>query len=527
MVIAQAPAQEAGVAVLKKGGNAIDAAVAVGFALSVTYPYGGNIGGGGFMLIRLADGRSTFIDFRDAAPGKASRDMFLDATGKPTRDSVEGWRSSAVPGTVRGLELAQSKYGKLKWADDMAPAIELASKGIAVSYAHAEQLKASRSLAKDAQSKHIFQKDGAFYEVGDILKQPDLAHTLERISKNGAKEFYEGETAKRFAEEMAKNGGLITVEDLKNYKAVERVPVIGKYRNYTIITSPPPSAGGIGILQMLGMLDGSGYEKTGFGSAASIHYLAEVMRRFHADRSRYLGDPDFFKVPTPGLLDPAYISKRRESIDPNHATPSSDLGPGHPAGSESSETTQYDVVDSEGNSVSVTYTLDGGFGNGITVPGLGFLLNNNMDNFTAKPGGSNQYGLVGSEANSIQPGKRPLSAMTPTIVLRDGKLFMVLGAAGGAHITTAVLQAFLNVADFGMNVQDAVDAPRIHHQWQPDRLTLEKGFSPDTIALLKARGHQVSFEQGGVPACLEAIVIDDGWLQGAPDPRRTGTVGGY
>jgi len=255
--------------------------------------------------------------------------------------------------------------------------------------------------------------------------------------------------------------------------------------------------------------------------------MAEVMRRYYADRSRYLGDPDFFKVPGAGLLDRAYLEKRRSTIDPDHATPSGDVAPGHPAGSESSETTQYDVVDSEGNSVSVTYTLDGGYGNGITVPGLGFLLNNNMDNFTAKVGGSNQYGLVGNEANTIQPGKRPLSAMTPTIVLRDGKLFMVLGAAGGAHITTAVLQAFLNVVDFGMNVQDAVDAPRIHHQWQPDRLTLEQGFSPDTIALLKAKGHQVSFEQGAVPACLEAILIDGGWLQGAPDPRRTGTIGGY
>jgi len=527
MVIAQAPAQEAGVTVLKKGGNAIDAAVAVGFALAVTYPYGGNIGGGGFMLIRLADGRSTFIDFRDAAPGKASRDMFLDANGKQTRDSVEGWRSSAVPGTVRGLELAQSKYGHLTWSEDMAPAIELASKGFAVSYAHAEQLKGSRSLSRNAESNRIFQKGGKFYEVGDTLKQPELAATLERISKGGAEEFYEGETAKQFAEEMAKNGGLISLDDLRNYKAVERVPITGQYRNYTIISAPPPSAGGIGIMQMLGMLDGTGYEKTGFGSAATVHYMAEVMRRYYADRSRYLGDPDFFKVPGAGLLDRAYLEKRRSTIDPDHATPSGDVAPGHPAGSESSETTQYDVVDSEGNSVSVTYTLDGGYGNGITVPGLGFLLNNNMDNFTAKVGGSNQYGLVGNEANTIQPGKRPLSAMTPTIVLRDGKLFMVLGAAGGAHITTAVLQAFLNVVDFGMNVQDAVDAPRIHHQWQPDRLTLEQGFSPDTIALLKAKGHQVSFEQGAVPACLEAILIDGGWLQGAPDPRRTGTIGGY
>jgi len=305
MVVAQEGlATDVGVAMLKSGGNAIDAAVAIGFALSVTFPFAGNIGGGGFMTIRMADGRTTFIDFRERAPGKASRDMYLDKDGKPTRESIEGWKSAGVPGSVRGFELALSKYGRKKWADVLAPAIELASKGFPVSYTLAESLH-SRSLARSPESKRIYQKDGAFYEIDDTLKLPELAATLSRISKNGANEFYEGETARRFAAEMEKNGGLITLADLKDYTAVERVPVIGKYKNYEIITAPPPSSGGIGMLQILGMLEGSGYEKTGFGSAASISYVASAMQRFYADRSEYFGDPDFFKVPMIGLLEPS------------------------------------------------------------------------------------------------------------------------------------------------------------------------------------------------------------------------------
>src|SRR5271155_568115 len=349
MVVAHEPlAAEVGVAVLKSGGNAVDAAVAVGFALAVTYPFAGNIGGGGFMTIRLADGRTTFIDFRERAPGKASRDMYLDATGKPTRDSIEGWRSSGVPGSVRGFELALSKYGRKKWADVLAPAIELASKGYPVSYSLAESLH-SRSLARSEESKRIYQKGGAFYDVDETIKLPDLAATLTRIAKKGANEFYEGETAQKFAAEMAKNGGLITLADLKDYKAIERKPLTGKYRNYEIITAPPPSSGGIGMLQILGMLEGSGYEKTGFGSAASVSYVAQAMQRFYADRSEYFGDPDFFKVPILGLLDPAYIAKRRATIDRDRATPSEQVKPGKPAGSEGTETTHFSVVDAEGN----------------------------------------------------------------------------------------------------------------------------------------------------------------------------------
>ena len=528
MVVADEPlAADVGVAVLKNRGNAVDAAVAVGFALAVTHPFAGNLGGGGFMLVRFADGRSTFIDFRERAPGKASRDMYLDAQGNPTRDSVDGWRASGVPGSVRGFELAQSKYGRKKWAELIAPALELAAKGFPLSYKSAESLRNAANLPADPESKRIFQNNGAFYSAGDRLIQPELAATLKRIANAGSREFYEGETAHRLAAEMARHNGLITLSDLKNYQAVERTPLTGTYRGLTIVTAPLPSSGGVGLLEMLGMLEGSGYEKTGAGSAASIHYTAEVMRRFFADRSQYLGDPDFVKVPLKGLLDPAYLRERRRSIDPLHATPSSQLNAGKPAGREGSETTHFSIVDADGNAVAVTYTLNNGYGSGVTVPGLGFLLNDEMDDFTSKPNSPNLFGLIQGEANAIQPGKRPLSAMTPTIVLRDGKPFLVLGAPGGPRITTAVLEVLLNVVDFGMNIQDAVDAPRFHHQWKPDRLYLEPGISPDTVALLKARGHEVEYSPGVVLARVEAILIDAGWLQGAADSRWVGKAAGY
>jgi gamma-glutamyltranspeptidase / glutathione hydrolase len=523
-------ASDVGVQVLRNGGNAVDAAVAVGFALAVTYPYAGNLGGGGFMLIRFADGRSTFIDFRERAPAKASRNMYLDSQGKPTRASVEGWLASGVPGTVRGFELAQNKYGRAKWGSLLAPAIELARSGYPVSYVFSESLKNSQNLRTDPESAHIFLKNGAYYEPGETLRQPDLARTLERIATQGARDFYEGTTAQQLAGAMASNGGLITLKDLASYAAVERTPLTGTYRDYGIITAPPPSSGGIGLLQMLGMIAGSGYEKSGAGSAASIHFVAEAMRRYYADRSRYLGDPDFVKVPVARLLDPDYIRKRRATIDPEHATPSAAVAAGVLAGHESAETTHYDVVDGEGNAVSVTYTLNGGYGNGITIPGAGFLMNNEMDDFAAQPGAPNMFGLVQGEANAIQPAKRPLSSMTPTILTHDGKLFMVLGGPGGPRIITSVLEVILNVVDFGMNVQDAVDFPRFHHQWLPDRLSLEPGFSPDTVALLKARGHTVdqASGSGGVASVVEAILKDEkGWLEGAADGRRPGKAAGY
>jgi gamma-glutamyltranspeptidase/glutathione hydrolase len=528
MVVAQEPlAADAGLRVLRSGGNAVDAAVAVGFALAVTYPFAGNLGGGGFMLIRFADGRTTFLDFRERAPAKASKSMYLDAAGNPTRESLEGWRSSGVPGTVRGLEMAHRKYGRAKWSSLVAPAIDLASQGFEVSYAMQESLRASRNLPADPESKRVFLKNGALFDAGDTLTQPDLARTLTRIAKSGSADFYEGETARRLADAMARHGGLISLPDLKDYTAVERQPLSGTYRGYGVIAAPPPSSGGAGLLQMLGMLENSGYQKSGYGSAASIHYVTEVMRRFYADRSQYLGDPDFVKLPLSGLLDRAYITRRAASIDRARATPSTRILPGRPAGAEAMETTHYSVVDSEGNAVAVTYTLNDAYGNGITVPGLGFLLNNEMDDFSAKPGSPNMFGLIQGEANAIQPGKRPLSAMTPTILTKDGKLFMTVGSPGGPRIITAVLQTILNVVDFGMNAQDAVDAPRFHHQWQPDKLYLERGISPDTVSLLKAMGHEVDYSPAVVLARVEAIVKQDGWLAGASDGRGAGKAAGY
>ena len=525
VVTAEQHATDAGVAVLEAGGNAVDAAVAVGFALAVTHPSAGNIGGGGFMLVRFADGRSTFIDFRERAPQKASRNMYLDASGKATADSVVGYRAAGVPGSVRGFEYASKKYGRKPWVDVVAPAAALAEKGFPISYGFANSLRGSAELlGRFPESKRIFLRDGKPYEAGETFVQPELARTLQRIREQGARDFYEGETARLLAADMERHGGLVTLADLRDYAVVERQALTGSYRGYDIITAPPPSSGGPGILQMLGVLEGSGYEKSGAGSAAELHYLAETMRRYFADRAASMGDPDFVKVPLAGLLDPAYIAQLRKSIDPEHATPSSQIH-GKRLGAESSETTHYSIVDAEGNAVAVTYTLNFGYGDGVTAPGLGFLLNDEMDDFAAKPGGPNAFGLVQGEANAIQPRKRPLSSMTPTIVTRGGKLDLVLGTPGGPTIINSVLQVLVNVVDFGMNVQDAVDWPRIHHQWLPDQLVMERGFSPDTIALLRARGHQVKIV-GGIGE-MAAIQARDGWLEGAADPRTEGAAKGY
>lgn len=526
MVVAEEPiATQIGVAVLKSGGNAVDAAVAVGFALAVTFPYAGNIGGGGFMLVRLADGRTTFLDFRERAPETATRDMYLDKSGNVTTDSIEGWRASGVPGTVRGLELAHQKFGHKTWPELLSPAVALAKNGFTVPYSLASSLKdATAKFNNFPESKRVFLNGGQGFEMGAHFPQPDLARTLERISKS-PNDFYEGETAKLIAAGMAKNGGLITAGDLKNYKVAERRPLTGKYKGFDVITAPPPSSGGIGILQMLGMLENSGYEKSGAGSAASIHHISEVMRRYFADRSEYFGDPDFFKVPIHALLNPAYLAKQKSTIDPTRATPSSEIGPGKLTGYESSETTHFSIVDKDGNAVAMTYTLNGGYGSHVTVPGTGILLNNEMDDFAAKPGVPNMFKLIQGEANAIQPGKRPLSSMTPTILVRDGKPFLVVGGPGGSKIISSVLQVILNVVDFGMNAQDAVDAPRFHHQWQPDVLTIEKGFSPDTLRILESLGHKV--ESSNSVARIEAIVIDKGLLQGGADGRGYGKAEGY
>lgn len=527
MVAAQEPlATGIGVEVLRRGGNAIDAAVAVAFALAVTLPAAGNLGGGGFLLARFADGRTTFIDFRERAPAAATRDMYLDQEGKATRDSVAGWRAAGVPGTVRGLEYAHRKYGRRRWRELVEPAVRLARDGFPVYYGLETSLKSAEGrLSEFPESRRIFLNNGAFYETGELFRQPELARTLARIARYGAKDFYEGETGRILVEESQKAGGLFTSEDLKSYGVVERRPLTGRYKGYDIITAPPPSSGGIGILQMMGVLEGSGYEKHGAGSAAAIHYVAEAMRRFYADRSKHLADPDFHPVPVKGLLDARYIWRIRASIDPQRATRSDEIRPGDPEAHESGETTHFSIVDAEGNAAGLTYTINGSYGNGVTVPRLGFLLNNEMDDFAVKPGEPNMFGLVQGEANAIQPGKRPLSSMTPTIVLRDGKLYMVVGAPGGSRIINGVLQVLLNVIDFGMNIQDAIDAPRFHHQWQPDKLFLERGFSPDTIRLLEEKGHKIESIKN--VAVVEGILIDDGWLQGGSDGRLTGVSAGY
>jgi gamma-glutamyltranspeptidase/glutathione hydrolase len=528
VVTVETHATDAGVAVLQSGGNAIDAAVAVGFALAVTHPSAGNIGGGGFMLVRFADGRSTFIDFRERAPAAATHDMYLDRRGKPTDDSVTGYRAAGIPGTVRGLAYAHEKFGKRPWKELVEPAIQLARNGFPVSWGLADMFTGPHSetrLAQFPESKRIFLNNGANFQPGDTLHQPELAATLERIRDNGAAGFYEGETARLLAEDMRVHGGLLTEQDLKDYKAIERQPLTGIYHGNTIITAPLPSSGGIGILQMLGMLNGTDYARTGAGSAREEHFLAEAMRRFFADRSAFMGDPDFVKVPVAALLDPKYIDSRRASINPDKATPSSDIRPGNPAVYESSNTTHFSIVDAEGNAVSLTYTLNNSFGSAVTATGLGFLLNDEMDDFAAKPGVPNLYGLIQGEANAIAPHKTPLSAMSPTIIVRDGKLRAVLGTPGGPTIINSVLQVALNIMDFGMNAQEAVDQPRIHHQWMPDEIEAEDTLSPDTLDLLRQRGHRVNVRrQIGEMA---VILLDGNWLQGAPDGRTEGVAKGF
>jgi gamma-glutamyltranspeptidase/glutathione hydrolase len=526
MVAAQEPhATGAGVAVLKSGGNAVDAAVAAAFALAVTHPVAGNLGGGGFLLVQFSGGRATFIDFRERAPEAASRDMYLDPQGNLTDASVIGWRAAGVPGTVRGLELAHKKFGRRPWDELLKPAIELASRGFELSFAQARSLRgAEKLLGRFPESRRIFLNGGRYFEPGERLYQPELAATLQRIARDGSRDFYEGETARLLAKAVQANGGHITAEDLRRYEAVERVPLKGAYKGYEIVTAPPPSSGGVGLLQMLGVLEPAGYEKAGAGSAATIHYVAEAMRRFFADRSRHLADPGFHKVPIAGLLDPAYIGRLRASIDPARATPSSEIH----AGSfppEPAETTHLSILDAEGNAAALTYTINGGYGSGVTVPGLGFLLNNEMDDFSAKPGAPNLFGLIQGEANAIQPLKRPVSSMTPAILTRRGRPVLVIGAPGGSRIITGVLQVILNVVDFGMNVQRAIDEPRFHHQWQPDKLYLEDGFSPDTIGLLRSRGHAID----RIPnvAVVEAIAVRDGWLEGGSDGRGQGKAAGY
>ena len=533
MVVAQEPlAADVGLSVLKAGGNAVDAAVAVGFALAVTHPSAGNLGGGGFMLVRMANGRTTFLDFRECAPRKASHDMYIGPDGKPTSDSIYGWRSSGVPGSVAGFAMAAKEFGSKPWPQLLAPAIRLARDGFVVDQTLAQSLTSEKSLGTDPESKRIFLRSGNPYQPGDTFRQPELADTLDRIAKNGSKEFYLGETARRLAAAMASHGGLVTENDLKAYRVAERRPLTGDYKEYQIITAPPPSAGGVGLLQIFGMLKGTDYESGGPDSPKAVHYEAEAMRRFYADRSEYLGDSDFYNVPLKPLLDPAYLASRRSTIHPDHATPSEMVGPGlpktevaHVSAHESNQTTHFNVVDEKGNAVAVTYTLNNSYGNGITAPGLGFLLNDEMDDFVAKPGAPNMFGMVGGEANAIEPGKRPLSSMTPTIVTKEGKLVMVVGAPGGSRITTGVTEVILDVLDFHMDPQQAVDLPRFHEQWKPDILYLQKGFSEQTADALKKMGYAIKPVDG--VARVEAIVVEGRMLEGGTESRLNGKVAGY
>lgn len=533
MVVAQEPiAAEVGLAVLKNGGNAVDAAVAVGFALAVTHPSAGNIGGGGFMLVRLANGQTDFLDFRECAPHKASRDMYIGPDGKATRDSIFGWRSSGVPGSVAGFETASKKFGSKPWADLIAPSVKLARDGFPVSKTLADSLESEKSLAEDPESKRIFLRDGNPFKPGDTIRQPELAGTLERIATGGSKSFYQGETAEKLAFAMAAHGGLITQADLKNYKVQERRPLTGEYKGFEIITAPPPSAGGIGLLEIMGMLKGTRYDSDGANSPKAVHFEAEAMRRFYADRSEYLGDADFYNVPVKPLLDPAYLARRSRSIDPEHATPSDLVEPGLPKTAaahafpyESAQTTHYNVVDDKGNAVAVTYTLNNSYGNGITAPGLGFLLNDEMDDFAAQPGVPNMFGMVGGDANAIEPGKRPLSSMTPTIISKDRKFVMAVGAPGGSRITTGVTEVILDVLDFHLNAQDAVDLPRFHEQWRPDFLYLQKGFPPQTVEALKKMGYQTKPVDG--VARVEVIVKNGDTLEGGTESRLNGKVAAY
>ncbi|MCP3870812.1 MAG: gamma-glutamyltransferase [Gammaproteobacteria bacterium] len=516
--------------VLKAGGNAIDAAVTAGFVLAVTQPRSGNIGGGGFMLVSSEKtGEVDAIDYREKAPKGAFEKLFQDQDGNVVKErSRFSHLSAGVPGTVAGLALALEKYGTLSLKEVLAPAIKLAEEGFVVPKRFSDGLKQRKDrLQKWPSSTEVFYKaDGGYYETGELFRQPDLARTLKRISDQGIKGFYEGETAQLIVEDMKKHEGLITLEDLKAYKPVIRKPVQGNYRGYDIYSMSPPSSGGAHIVQILNVLEPYPIGRYGHNSARTIHLMAEAMKRAYADRSKYLGDSDFVKVPLAGITSKPYAAELRASIDPFFATPSTEVGPGDPTPYESNETTHFSVVDQYGNAVSNTYTINFSYGSGIVVPGAGFILNNEMDDFSAKPGVPNAYGLLGGKANAIEPGKRMLSSMSPTIVKKDGKNFLVTGSPGGSRIITTTLQVIMNVIDHGMNVQSAVNAPRIHHQWLPDEIRIEEGLSADTVSLLQSQGHQV--KKKSAMGAIQSIMIKEGMFYGAADPRRsTSSAAGF
>jgi gamma-glutamyltranspeptidase/glutathione hydrolase len=549
VVSAHELASQAGVEIMRAGGNAVDAAVATGFVLAVVHPAAGNLGGGGFMLVRMADGQTHFLDYREKAPAAATRDMFLDAQGNVIEAASEiGYKSIGVPGSVAGMVYAEKKLGKLTLKQVMAPAIRLAREGYALSWVEARDLR-DRHLSEFSESRRIFQRGGNYYQPGEIFRQPDLARTLERIAVK-PDDFYHGAMARELAAAMHKGGGLITVDDLAHYEVKEREPIRGTYRGYEVISAPPPSSGGTVLVESLNILEGYDLEKLGDRSAESIHFTTEAFRRAFFDRSEFLGDPDFGKIPVAQLIDKKYAAAWRETIDAANATPSKDLkrpeifneleqyAAAHPqplANHESQHTTHYSVVDAQGNAVAVTTTINDWFGSRVTADGLGFLMNDEMDDFSSKPGVPNGDGLIQGEANAIGPGKRPLSSMTPTIVVHDGKTVLVLGSPGSSKIITTVANVLMGVVDYGMNIQEAVNAPRFHNQWLPDVLNVEQWFSPDTVAILRKMGYKVEFGLHDGDSVspywseAECIAIDSktGERLGASDYRSHGKAVGY
>ena len=522
-------ASQVGVEIMQAGGNAIDAAVAVGFALAVTYPSAGNLGGGGFMVLRLANGDTTTLDFREMAPKSASRDMYLDEEGNVVDGlSTRSHKAAGVPGTVDGLLEALERYGTKTRREVLAPAIKLAKEGFPLTYDLADQFKRQLTrMKKYPGSMAKFSKKGEPYSAGELWVQPDLAATLERIATQGRNGFYKGKTAQLIVEEMKRGHGEITQEDLAGYTSKWREPVKGTYRDYQVVSMPPPSSGGVLLIQMLNILEAYDLKSMGWGAAEYIHHLVEAQRRAYADRAEYLGDPDFVQVPIEKLMDKAYARKRFEDFDPNRASDSETIGHGDWF-KESPETTHFSVMDAHGNAVACTTTLNWGYGSRITVQGAGFLLNNEMDDFSIKPNTSNTYGLLGRKANAIQPKKRMLSSMTPTILLKDGQPFLVTGSPGGSSIINTVLQVILNVVDHEMTLANAVGLPRFHHQWKPDKILYEPyRFSPDTLAVLKQKGHKEISTTRWRIGDANTILFKDKEIRAVSDRRNDGGASGY
>ena len=519
-------ATQIGVDILRQGGNAVDAGVAVGLALAVTLPRAGNVGGGGFFLLHLADeNRTVAVDFRETAPAAAYSDMFFGEDGEVDNEEYRfTHKSSAIPASVAGFDHLLRNYGTMSWREVAQPAIELARDGMVVWEDLAVNLARSkpRLSANPASRAKFYKPDGSNYEVGDLYRQPDLAWTLEQVAEGGADAFYKGEIARRIAADMAKHNGLITMEDLANYRVTEREPVRGTFRGYDIAAMSAPSSGGMHIVQMLNIFENFPLKEMGYGSTDAMHVMAESMKLAYADRSKYLGDPDYLDLPVAALTSKAYAGELAKTISLSRARPSSDIGPGNLAPYESPETTHYSILDSEGNALVNTYTLMFSYGSGVVIDGTGILMNNNLGNFTLRPDIPDAFGLMGSADNQIAAGRRPVSSMTPIIVLRDGRPFLLTGSPGGSRIITTNLQLLVNVLEHGMNIADATARPRMHHQWYPDRLQVESGVSPDAIRMLRARGHDVQFSAG--MGSLQTVMFSDGIFYGYADPRRPGAM---